>query len=246
MQRAVGRLMLSSIDDPNAIDRLWPDVLAVIRARKPPQTDEQTLVRSLAVHAGAWLADRRGDQAGWTFPDTTRLAKAMQRVMLAQLDGKDQVTTRQQYSRLITQLSKRTISPYQACELICTQQPPVCLYRRDVAELLEHGEQAAAWRQADIYDALSGKGRRQQSWEVALDAAYSLIEFPESDWSPQLRDSVSAGARRTALCFIQQALDKDPLKNARTSRRIIARLLAEANQLNPSDDNELHAPSLRT
>jgi hypothetical protein len=153
--------------------------------------------------------------------------------MLTQLNGRDQADARQQYSDLVRQFSKRTSPPYQACELICTQQPPVCLYRRDVADLLESGEQATAWRESDIYDALSDAGRRQQSWEVALDAAYSLIEFPEPEWSPQLRDSVSASARRTALCFTQQALDKDPLKNPRTSRRIIARLLAEANQRNP-------------
>jgi hypothetical protein len=196
----------------------------------PPQGNEELLLPSLAVHAAGWLASRRGDQAGWTYLDTSALATATRLMLLARLADIEREPTRRHFSELMHRLSARTIPPYQACESICRQQPPVCLYRHDVADLVESGEQAAAWRRADVDDAVSESGGRQRSWEVALDAAYTLIEFPEPDWPPPLRHSVSDAARRVALCFTQQALDTDPMKSPRTSRRVIARLLDEAAQ----------------
>ncbi|MGY1636021.1 ATP-binding protein [Geodermatophilus sp. SYSU D00742] len=228
VRRAISRLALSAIDDPHAVDRLWPDVLAVLRARKQPQADEKVLLRSLAVHATAWLASRRGDQAGWAYVDTSALAAAMRELLLAHLGQGDRAESWRGYRELVNRLSTRTVPPYQACESVCDQQPPVCLYRRDVADLISSGEQAVAWQRADVQDAVSEAGRRQQSWGVALDAAYSLVEFPEPDWPLPLRCSVSARARRVALCFAQQALDADALKSPRTNRKITARLLAEA------------------
>lgn len=67
-----------------------------------------------------------------------------------------------------------------------------------------------------------------QSWEVALDAAYALIEFPEEDWPTERQHSVSDAVRRVGLCFGQQMLDRDDRKNPRTVRRITDRLLIEA------------------
>lgn len=140
-------------------------------------------------------------------------------------DGAEVQGEAEAFRRLERRLHTHAVPPYQACDRICGGG---CLARHTVADLIESGEQAAAWRRADIEDPIAGDGRRQRSWQVALDAAYSIIEFPEDDWPAPLRRTVSQAARRTALCFTQQMLDADPLKSPRTSRRILERLLAEA------------------
>jgi hypothetical protein len=231
VQRALARLALSAAGDAAALDRLWPDLLAVVRPRTPPHVDEHLLLRSLAVHGGSWLASRRGEQAGWSYPDTRAMQAATAAMLLAPLGvatppaggaaGPDFRTTAHR-------LAARALPPYQDCTSICRQKPPVCLYRGAVADLVESREQAAAWTRADTDDAVAGTGRRERSWEVALDAAYALIEFPEPDWPLPLRQDVSDRARRVALCFAQQMLDTDPLKSPRTTRKIMARILGEA------------------
>jgi hypothetical protein len=86
----------------------------------------------------------------------------------------------------------------------------------------------AAWHDADHLDAKSEDNRRQKTWQVCQDAAYELVEFPDGDEPAEVKDQVDITARRVCLCFEQQMLANDHRKVPRTSRRILARVIAEA------------------
>ena len=97
-----------------------------------------------------------------------------------------------------------------------------------MADLVVTGCYQPSWRAADKTDAESASKRRQETWEVCQDAAFELIEFPGVDNSEQLKEQLTSAARRVCLCFEQQMLSDDTRKLPRTSRRILARALAES------------------
>src|SRR5207244_7865608 len=70
VQRTLSRTILSTIDEPGALDRLWNDFVGVVRARRPVTVPESDLLRALAGHGSDWLANRRGAQSFWPFADT--------------------------------------------------------------------------------------------------------------------------------------------------------------------------------
>lgn len=230
--RTFARLVLSTIEDPGALDedRLWPDLAAEASARLPADLDEDAFMRSLVVHASRRLADRRGAQARWTYATTYDIARALQTVLLSRIGGAVDPAALESFRASARALYTRTFAPYARCDEVCHQQPPLCLYRPAVADYVASGEQTTAWHRADVADAVAGHRRREESWEVALDAAYALMEFPEDHWDEPLRRQVSDAARRVALCFAQQMLDRDVKKSPRTVRRIIDKLLVEANR----------------
>ena len=94
-----------------------------------------------------------------------------------------------------------------------------------------------SWRTSSRPAAISPRGepqtksaskRRQETWKVCQDAAFELIEFPGVDNSEKLKEQLTSAARRVCLCFEQQMLADDTRKLPRTSRRILARVLAES------------------
>jgi hypothetical protein len=223
-----GRVVQSTMEDPDALDRLWPDLVAEVWAQRPPGIDGGLLLRAMAVHGVSRFVSRRGATAGWSYDATDSMARLLQSMLLARVDGQDSGAAGERFRQFALALHARSHPPYQACEQVCQQRPPVCLYRHAVAEYIAMGDQSEAWRRADVGDAVSGDGDRSRTWEVGLDAAYALIEFPEEDWSEERRRHVSDAARRVALCFSQQMLDRDPAKSPRTVRRITDKLLKEA------------------
>ena len=74
VQRAVARTVLSMIEDFGALDRMWDDLLSVIRSRRSARLDEDSLLRSFAGHAADDFAERRGRQASWLYRDVDELA----------------------------------------------------------------------------------------------------------------------------------------------------------------------------
>lgn len=229
-RRAFTRTILSTLEDSDALDRMWPDLMSVVRSRRPPTVEEEELLRSLWVRAADWYAQKRGAQTGWSFSQTEELANRLQRMLLAKLEEGEQLEVRNAFRQFAMALHRRTYSPYPACDAVCRQEPKVCLYRYAAADLVAVGTHREAWRKADRNDALSAEGGRQRTWEVCQDAGYDLIEWPESEaeWAEATRLRVSAAARRTALCYGQQILADDEHKQPRTVRRIMARLLKEA------------------
>jgi len=152
-------------------------------------------------------------------------------VLLDKLDEHDAQATaelRAAFQATARALHVRDFSPYPVCEHVCRQDPPLCLYRAAVADLVATGRYQPSWRAADAADATSPDNRRQQTWQVCQDAAYELTEFPEPGGPAELNDQIIATARRVCLCFEQQMLADDRRKVPRTTRRILARVLTEA------------------
>ncbi|MEN3615931.1 DUF87 domain-containing protein [Plantactinospora sp. ZYX-F-223] len=231
VQRAVARLVLATIDEPGAIDRLWPDLLAAVNARRPPRTALPALLRSLAGHAADWYAQRRGAQSGWKYSDALELTARLRAVLLDKFDTYDPDRTAQLRTALrdvAHRLHTRTFSPYPVCEHVCDQKPAICLYRHAVADVVASRRYHESWRTADVADARSAAGRREETWQVCQDAAYEITEFPEENTTPELNARIVANAKRVCLCFEQQMLADDLRKSPRTTRRILARVLTEA------------------
>jgi hypothetical protein len=230
VQRTVARTVLATIEQPDAVDRLWDDLLGVIQARRPPRLAAATLLRAFTGHAADWYAQRRGAQGRWAYTDTNTLANQLRAVLLDKLDGPSGATPelRAAFQTTARALHVREFPPYPVCDHVCTQDPPLCLYRAAVADLVAAGRYQQSWRGADAADATSPDNRRQQTWEVCQDAAYEIIEFPEPGASAELNDQIIATARRVCLCFEQQMLVDDSRKVPRTARRILARVLTEA------------------
>ena len=78
------------------------------------------------------------------------------------------------------------------------------------------------------HDARSERPDQKQSWQVCQDAAYELIEFPDPAAPRHLAGQIAGSARRVGLCFEQQMLAGDSRKVPRTTRRILDRILDEA------------------
>jgi hypothetical protein len=226
-QRAFSRAVLSMTADPVALDRLWPDVLATIRANRPPDADEGKLLACLAVRAAQWYANRRGAQAGWSYAAAFEVAERLKATILEKASGTPSDTARSGLRDLLQTLARRTLPPYPACAWICHGEPPLCIYRHAVADLVVSGSYFAAWRDADKSDAASKDHRRRASWDVCLDAGYALIEFPESETPPEATAAVNKAARRLCLCFAQQMLASDIRKPPRTAQRILEKITEE-------------------
>lgn len=229
VQRTFARLVLSMIEDPAALERLWPDLVTVIRARRPPEVQEDALLRALAGHLTDWLAARRGTQAHWSYADTGEFAARLRASLLENLDARAHaLEARAAFRALAQRLHERSYEPYPACAAICDQAtPPLCLYRHWLADLVGVGRYRQPWHQAQREDIARPDLRRLTTWQVCQDAAYEAIEWPEDDWSQRRRAEVAASARRAALCFSQQMLADEP-KVPRSGRRILARIIQEA------------------
>jgi hypothetical protein len=231
VQRTVSRVVLSTIEEAGAVDRLWPDVVDVVRARRSHSVNEGLLFRAFAGHAADWYVQRRGAQGGWSYDDTAELQRRVLAVLLDKVEPRsDDVSAQLRADLQVTarRFHLRTFTPYHACEFTCRQDPPLCLYRSTVADLVASGRYQPSWREADAADAESADNRRRQTWEVCQDAAYELIEFPEPDAPEDLNASIVATAKRVCMCFEQQMLADDRRKVPRTSRRILFRVLEEA------------------
>ena len=228
IQATFARIVLSTIEDTDALDRLWLDMLSVVQATRSPKSNLQELLRCLSSHASYWFADRRGAQASWSYTETQGLAGKLHQMVLAKLNQTNPEPLRSQFQQYARQLHARAYPPFPACNTICNQQPPVCLYPYAVADLITVGKHSGAWRTADANDANSSDGRRRETLAVSRMVGGDLIEFPEDNWPDALKQKVGDGVRRTSLCYVQQALTKDANKTPRTIRRTLDTMLTEA------------------
>lgn len=228
--RTVARIALSTSRDVDALDRMWPDLLQVLRARRPIQADESQLLRAFAGHAADWFAARRGAQCEWSYQATNDLAAALRHALLEKVDGGQGASQhRKDFQAQMSELHRRDYPPYPACERVCDQDPPLCLYRTAAAELVASRRFHEPWRQAEATDAQNPGQRRNDGWRVSRTAAYELVELPDESMLPPIRNSVAAAARRASLCFAQQMVADDQGKVPRTGRWVIDRILDAAN-----------------
>ncbi|MFI7358259.1 ATP-binding protein [Streptomyces avidinii] len=230
VQRTLSRIITSTIDEPEALARLWEDLTTTIGSRRPPTVPLDELMGAYAGHGTDWLATRRGAQRSWTYTDTEEYRDRMRALMLDRLNtgGLNAPALTAAFRATVDRLHARQFEPYPACHLVCTQDPPLCLYRSAVADLVASRRYHPLWREADQSDGATEDMRRVRTWQVCQDAAYELMEFPTEDAPEEARKKLDTAARRVCLCFEQQMLADDRRKVPRTTRRILARVMKEA------------------
>lgn len=199
---ALTQLVLSTIDDAGAPDRLWPDVGELIHARRPATVPADELLTELIdMYAGS-LADRWGAEYAWTFPDTSRFSTAVTQLFTAtatQLDIEASTRTFQDCAR---QLLRRDEDPYPRCATFCGPGPGPCHFRAASADAHTNRQLAAAWREASDTEVESGELSRR--YAVAGQAADTVLEVID----PNPTAGVRLRHARAAACYLQVGLTR--------------------------------------
>ncbi len=230
VQRVLSRVVLSAVAHRDALDRLWPELVATVTPRRPGDVDFGAVMASVCRHGARWHAERRGSQAGWDYGTTARFCGVLQQALLERARAGRATAATAELMELARQLHRQDVAPYPDCARICQNEEgegSLCLFRWPAAELVATGRFREAWRSAEAQDTGRDDGHRQALWNLCQDAAYELVEFPETELAPDLAPAVTDSARRASLCFGQQMLDETG-SLPRTSRRVMARLLQEA------------------
>jgi hypothetical protein len=228
-QRTFAHMALSTIENTDALDRLWSGLLSMVQAKRPPgKIDEQELLRCVVSAASQWFSYRRGAQDQWTYSKTKEFGRRLREMLLAKLSNKSPEPIRTEFRQYSYILHARQYAPFPACEQVCRQQPPVCLYRRAVADLIAAGTHSDDWRAADEDDTVAQGGESSPRWDACVRAGYDVIEFPLADWPKATRQAANDAAKRVCLCFGQQMLAADARKLPSRVREITDQLLAEA------------------
>jgi hypothetical protein len=180
VRQAVARLLLSVLEDEEALDRGWADVRALLLARRPPNVQGAHLERCFAIRAARWLARHRGAQAGWSYTATASFEQAARGILLAAArQGGPTAETVGALRDVALSLHRRDFEPYPICSAVCTQQPvPLCLYRQAAADLLQDREVVETFLEADAEDTERQDNRRSETWKRSQDAGYKLIDYP--------------------------------------------------------------------
>lgn len=210
VRRDIGRLLLGLIEindgyindnneirDETALDALWKPILAHTRAAYKPTLNASMMNMYLLKRSVEWYGNHRGAQAGWSYSATHEFIERAYAVLYGLLNGPNIAQALQQYQIYARRLHQRPIKqqfPYPHCHCICDDDPPLCLYRFAVNDLIVEGTWSKFWndaRQADI----TSEGQ-EQIWRACLHAAQILIG-PQADFNV---------ARRVGLCYGQLML----------------------------------------
>ena len=212
VQRTFARVVLSTAEEPGALDRMWDDILGIVRSRvlrgpgsgsccAPSPGTRLTGTRSgAAARARGCTSTPRPSPTGSGRCSSTH-SRAMTRT--ARLG----YATRSR--RPCARSTRASSCPTQRARGSATRRPPLCLYRSAVADLVTGGRYQSSWERADATDARSEGPDQKQSWQVCQDAAYELIEFPDPAAPRHLAAEIAGSARRVGLCFEQQMLAGD-------------------------------------
>jgi hypothetical protein len=224
-QRVFAHLVQSTIEDIDALDRLWPDFVSVVRAKRPAHMNSSDdLLTSLATHASDWLVQRRGIQAEWPYLATERFSQQLRQVLLDKIRNAQPSATRKTFRDHAIHLHERNDAPFPMCERICKQQPSVCLYRYAVANLIADGNLKQDWVAAEALDKNSPNHGSVHIWEFCVAGALTLIEEAKSNWPIEQQEAGDAAARRVAFCLGQQMLELDETKSLNKRRQSFMKL----------------------
>jgi hypothetical protein len=193
------RLVLSLVDDSSALARLWPTIEWRVVASLRPGINQATLLRCTMARGADWFATRRGAQAGWSYRETADLSDVLHKVLVMREDKENGPKAIKALQDSLRALHERRVPPYAHCERICTQRPPVCLYRQAVEDMIGTGDFTSAWNDSDPLGASSTKAA---SWAVCQRAAEQIVE-----WKPAQQATI----RRIGLCYGQQMLLRSAL-----------------------------------
>jgi hypothetical protein len=200
------------MERPAALDRWWEDLVAAIRRERRFRTNEETLLRCSIVRAATALAQERGRQLWWSYGETDEFQKHLATLLLLKLADEQTDPAAAAFEEIVRHLFAREFPPYPACDEICTQSPPLCLYRFPVRNIMHQTDAALN----DVLDQSKPPTEQvERVWFAVRGVAYDVIEFVDEEVLDSERENVIMSSRRAALCSAQQLL-----WNARTHPQI--------------------------
>lgn len=223
--RDFGRMVLSCVEDPAALARLWPDILTHVRAQRRPFLNEIVFMRCLIARASDWFANYRGAQAGWSYADTTGLAETLRQLLFTKLKGDNCSRPLKALAECMYRLHSRPFPPYSRCEDICNNAP-LCLYRQAAQELVESGELADGWE--EVFKADLKRRDLPQTWVFCQESAQKIFES-----GPEQHEA----NRRVSLCIGQLLCASEPQLLPRSKLYFIDLLIKQA-QLGVNEEEE--------
>jgi hypothetical protein len=194
-RRHFSRLVLAAVEDDAAPDRCWPDIIGHVSAVLRPSMDGGALLGCVIGKSADWFSRHRGAQSGWTYANVALVRTRLQVLLLALSDGADPKPALGAFRSSFLSLHARPFPPFSFCERVCTNAPPVCLYRYPVEDLVATGVLVDIWQGALTRDRSEGRSS-SRTWEACLDAAQILLGHLAP---PEM-------TRRAGLCYAQRML----------------------------------------
>jgi DNA helicase HerA-like ATPase len=241
-RRTLARVILSLVEDPASLDRLWPDLLSIVAPERGSQDkDTEPLLACLCTHGARWFCMRRGQQMRWAYGQERELQDALTQVLHGKLADSAEPAGRERFGTLYKALSPRTLDPFPGCGVICAERPGLCLYRHAVADVIADEDLKGQWAKADLKDtAGAGQNGRPESLQVAMKAGYAAIEWPEPTWPDDRQRRAGAAGIRAAMCFAQQMICTDQGKLPRDARLHVAGITASRQDYSSPNPSATH------
>jgi hypothetical protein len=194
-RRDLNRLVLSALADDTAAARLWPPIETSVDQVRTNGMDRNILLKCIIAWGSRQYAFRRGFQGQWSIEDTAQFEACLQTALLS-IAGKASITEPVDRLRaFLFHLSEVKNQPYSLCRKICDGEPPRCLYRSAVADIVDSGTFKQQWDSNDPFN----PGNAQAQWlGSCVRVANALVEF-------HLRQTVPF--RQIGLCYQQIMLN---------------------------------------
>ena len=203
IRRTFAKIVVSTMGDAAAKERLWSDLTFFARMRRQISAESSGAWHCLLMHCSFALAHRWGARLGWKYPDVEAFGIALARAVSEPL-GADRHDSRGTVSRFVEQgraLFASETTECIACSL-CKEKfddRDPCLARAAAHDLIDDGIFSDVFRAADQEDGREGGSRKTHTLAVGRNAAYELVEFPTSGLDGRIGQVIRA--RRALLCF---------------------------------------------
>lgn len=215
------RLWHTSIEHPDGIDLVWPDITAFVKAtaagigeHTSPPTPGSTnnlddRVHSFALHAIATVTNRRAMQAGWSSPATSRLTT----LLFTAIEERSRQTeyflgdtpARQEVVTAAAKLQTRAFDPLPLCSKICSDgRCPFLHAVRDV--------------RAASGNFLGDANTDDELLNAATALAEEIVETPRD--APSATESLNQARWRAIACATQLLAGKHHRSQESTRRTI--------------------------
>jgi hypothetical protein len=217
-QRDFTRLVFSLLEDPSALDRFWAPIALYVDSKVSNVVNKDITMGCLLSRAAEWYAFHTGSQLGWPYTLTRRLAQDLHNVLLASNDPAKTPAAVQSFKDTFFQLHKRRGLPYQGCSQICDQEPPLCLYRQAVKDIILKGTHTKDWIAANPANPGETTGPKF-AWRICRGVAAELVEWQGIQRKP---------IERIGLCYGQTMLHEyGALLTPADRTRIFSQLIQE-------------------
>lgn len=194
IERALTQIVISTVEDPTAIDRLRPGFLAAVRARR--LTGDLAPILEHLTHSYAKATGQSWSAAyGWSIVDEEAFVAATADLIMSSAVG--------QFRAVVTRLLRRTEDgPFPRCADVCGAAPGPCVYRGASGDAVRDRRIAAELVRADTVDAANGAVAERLA--VAAAAADAIIEADPGAPDQPRRHT------RAGMCVVQHHLSRHP------------------------------------